>query len=379
MKTKMQTSRAYLGPIPKAAILLINKAKIAKKPECTRQYMRIFELFLTQLSGKRALSVQAIVGLFCLIISPHLLARTYDLPADGSNVVGETYTTEIRPGETLADVGRREDMGLLELIEANPKVHPWRPRPGVTVTIPAQFVLPPGARTGLVINLPELRMYFYSSREHTVTTFPIAIGKQGWETPVAQARVIAKQENPTWTVPDSILEEKVASGIYDFPKYIGPGPKNPLGQYAIRLSLSGYMIHGTNLKGGIGSRVSHGCIRLFPKDIEALFWNIDVGAPVRIMNEPVKFGFKNGDILMESHRPLSERKAEFDANKTEWVRKALYNNPHQDMNVSWPKVDTELRAQHGTPLPVGHYDEANWQPRVSQSDVTGNGRQFVMD
>jgi len=328
------------------------------------------------------------VGVFCLIVCQTVWARTFDMPTDGSNVVGEVYTTEIRQGETLADVSRREDMGLLELIEANPKIHPWRPKAGSTVIIPAQFILPPGARAGLVINLPELRMYFYSAREHTVSTFPIAIGKQGWETPVAQARVTDKQENPTWTVPDSILEEKVASGIYNFPKTIGPGPKNPLGQYAIRLSLAGYMIHGTNLKGGIGSRVSHGCIRLFPKDIEALFWNIDIGAPVRIMNEPVKFGFKNGEVLMESHRPLSERKDEFEASKSEIVRKALYSHHFQDLNVSWKKIDEELRQQHGTPLPVGNYDGVTrtedsgsmWQPRVSQAgDDIGNVRKFVLD
>lgn len=304
-----------------------------------------------------------------LLFSPLGAARTFDLPRDGSNLVGETYTTEILPGENLADVGRREDMGLLELIEANPKVHPWRPKAGTSVTIPAQFILPPGARQGLVINLPELRLYFYHPNENTVTTFPIAIGKQGWATPTANSKVIDKQENPSWTVPDSILEEKIASGIYNFPKVIGPGPKNPLGQYAIRLDLPGYMIHGTNLKGGIGSRVSHGCIRLFPKDIEALYWNISIGTPVRILNEPVKFGFKEGEVFMESHRPLSEHATEAAAAPREMVRRALYSHPQQDFDILWDRIEIELKRRQGLPVVVGRYDETGL-PDLSQVDKT---------
>jgi L,D-transpeptidase ErfK/SrfK len=299
-----------------------------------------------------------ILMVWALFFSFSAQALTLEMPSDGSNIVGMMQTTEIEEGETLADVGRRMDMGLLELIEANPQIHPWRPKPGTQVIIPSRFILPPGPREGIVINLPELRMYYYSPTSKLVSTFPIAIGKLGWGTPVATTQVVDKKEDPYWTVPDSILAEKIASGIYDFPKVIPPGPKNPLGKYALRLGLNGYLIHGTNLKGGIGSRVSHGCMRMQPADIDALFHMVNIGTPVRIIHEPYKIGFEKGEIYLEAHKPLAEEAA-FTPDAIFTVHHLLSQIMQPDIKIEWNIVQQISEKTNGWPVVIGRYNTYN--------------------
>jgi len=296
--------------------------------------------------------IVAVVSLLSLPLPS--FAITLTLPTDGSNVIGQMGTTQIEPGETLADIGRRTDMGLLELIEANPKIHPWRPKTGTVVIIPSHFVLPPGPHEGIVINLPELRLYYYHQGSNKVSTFPLAIGKLGWGTPVANTKIVDKKEDPYWIVPDSILAEKAASGVHGFPKIIPPGPKNPLGKYAIRLGLNGYLIHGTNLKGGIGSRVSHGCMRMQPKDIETLFNFVSVGTTVRIIHEPYKLGFENGDIYLEAHKPLTEE-LPFTLDGNSIVRSTLTKMGQNNAEIQWHMVQQVSQQQNGWPVVIGHY------------------------
>ncbi|MGB5247572.1 MAG: L,D-transpeptidase family protein, partial [Woeseia sp.] len=171
-----------------------------------------------------------------------------------------------------------------------------------------RYVLPAGPRTGVVLNLAEYRMYYYPKpkpgERAIVMTFPISIGRMDWETPLGLTRVVAKARNPAWYPPESVRAEHEADGR-PLPRIVPPGPDNPLGNFAMRLSLPGYLIHGTNRPAGVGMRVTHGCIRMFPEDIEYLFEQLSVETPVRIINEPLKVGWDGEVLVLEVHRTLS--------------------------------------------------------------------------
>jgi L,D-transpeptidase ErfK/SrfK len=234
-------------------------------------------------------------------------AEVYELPPDGSDVVGAVGIVEARAEDTLLDIARRHGLGYEDIIRANPDVDAWVPGNGTEVVLPTRFVLPPGSRRGLVLNLAEYRMYYYpevkEGQTAVVMTYPISIGRMDWQTPLGRTTVISKVRNPSWYVPASILEEHAANGD-PLPRIVPPGPKNPLGEYAMRLGLPGYLIHGTNRPAGVGMRVTHGCIRMFPEDIDYLFRQVAVKTPVRIINEPVKLGWDGEMLMMEVHRPL---------------------------------------------------------------------------
>jgi L,D-transpeptidase ErfK/SrfK len=192
-------------------------------------------------------------------------------------------------------------------VRANPGVNIWVPGEGTEVVLPTQYVLPPGPRRGIVLNLAEYRLYYFPETRDgatpTVMTYPISIGRMDWETPLGDTTVISKVRNPSWYVPQSVLDEHAADGR-PLPRIVPPGPDNPLGKYAMRLGLPGYLIHGTNRPAGVGMRVTHGCVRMFPEDIEYLFAKIDVNTPVRIINEPVKMGWVGDSLVMEVHPVL---------------------------------------------------------------------------
>jgi L,D-transpeptidase ErfK/SrfK len=231
------------------------------------------------------------------------MALTYTLD-DKSDVIGEMQSTRVLLDQSLADIGRRFDIGIFEMIEANPKLSPKNPRRGALVTIPSQFVIPVGLRKDLVINLAEMRMYYFHPNKKQVTTYPIGIGRKDWETPLGSGTIIQKVKNPSWTPPQSIRDYYDEHNMY-LPEVVPPGPKNPLGDYAMRLSIPGYLIHGTNRPSGIGLRTSSGCIRMYPEDIEELYNLVPIGTKVRIINKPYKVGRHNGRVYIEAHRPLS--------------------------------------------------------------------------
>lgn len=233
----------------------------------------------------------------------------FPVPPEGDDIVGRVQVAIAREGDTLPEIARRYNLGYEEIIAANPGVNPWRPGPGTTVVLPTAFILPGGAREGLVLNLASMRLFYYPKPEEgqaaEVITHPVGIGREGWHTPQGTTRIIQKTANPTWTVPASVRREHAAQGD-PLPAVVPPGPDNPLGEYAMRLSMPSYLIHGTNKPWGVGMRVSHGCIRMYPEDIARLFPEVPVGTPLRIINEPYLAGWRDGQLYLEAHTPLAE-------------------------------------------------------------------------
>ena len=244
-------------------------------------------------------------GVFAVTALNVAAALELELSAE-SEVVGEVQVIRADYEDTFIKLARRYDLGYRELIQANPDVDPWLPGEGTEIVLPTQFVLPKTSRQGIVINLPELRLYYYpDGASGRVFTHPISIGRMEWGTPLGRAEVIAKALDPAWYPPESIRAEHAADNRF-LPRVVPPGPDNPLGRHALRLSLPGYLIHGTNKPSGIGMRVTHGCIRMFPEDIEALFETVPVGTPVHIVNQPYKLGWTEEGFYLEAHPPLDE-------------------------------------------------------------------------
>jgi L,D-transpeptidase ErfK/SrfK len=233
----------------------------------------------------------------------------FPLPPEGHDIVGRVQVAIARESDTLPEIARRYDLGYEEILAANPGVDPWRPGAGTRVVLPTAFILPDGVREGLVLNLASMRLFYYpkagEGQAAEVVTHPVGIGREGWSTPQGMTRIVQKTANPSWTVPASVRREHAAEGD-PLPAVVPPGPDNPLGEYAMRLSMPSYLIHGTNKPWGVGMRVSHGCIRLYPEDIARLFPEVPVGTPLRIINEPYVTGWRDGQLYLEAHAPLAE-------------------------------------------------------------------------
>ena len=246
-----------------------------------------------------------------LVLTPLLLhvakAEIYELPPPGYAVIGAVSTIAARKEDTLVDIARRHGLGYQDIVRANPEINVRVPGEGTEVILPTQYMLPPGPRDGVILNLAEYRLYYFPKAKEGETayvmTYPISIGRMDWETPLGKTSVISKVRNPSWYVPKSVLAEHEADGN-PLPRIVPPGPDNPLGEYAMRLGLPGYLIHGTNRPAGVGMRVTHGCVRMFPEDIEFLFGKIDLNTAVRIINEPIKMGWSGNDLVMEVHPVL---------------------------------------------------------------------------
>ena len=213
-----------------------------------------------------------------------------------SDIIGVARSYELREGDTLLDVALDRDLGYVELLLANPGVDPWVPKAGLEILLPHETILPAAERAGVVINLTELRLYYFPPDGRAALTFPIGIGRMGHETPLGQSRIVKKRLNPTWIPTKSIRAEDP-----ELPERVPPGPDNPLGDHALNLDWPGYVIHGTNRPYGVGRRVSHGCIRMYPEDIAALFALVALGTPVTIVDQPIKTGWRDGDLYLEVH------------------------------------------------------------------------------
>ena len=248
-----------------------------------------------------------------LLLAASLRAEIYELPPEGYDVVGAVATVTAREEDTLIDIARRNGLGYHDIVRANPDVNIWVPGEGAEVVLPTRFVLPPGPRRGIVLNLAEYRLYYYPEpavgEPAYVMTYPISIGRMDWETPLGSTRVVSKVKDPSWYPPQSVRDEHAADGR-PLPRVVPPGPDNPLGRYAMRLGLPGYLIHSTNRPAGVGMRVTHGCIRMFPEDIEYLFQSVGMNTPVRIINAPVKIGWFGDELVMEVHPVLEDAMAE---------------------------------------------------------------------
>ena len=224
-------------------------------------------------------------------------------------VIGSKRYHIVKDGETLLDLARQYDLGYNEIVLANPNLDPWVPDVGALVVIPQERIIPDAPDNGIVINVPEMRLYYFFSAngKKKVKTYPLGLGREGASTPVGVFRISSIEKNPTWDIPASIRRERP-----ELPAAIPPGPENPLGTHWLRLSNTSYGIHGTHMPLGVGRRVSHGCIRLYPEDIVKLASSVKIGTPVRILKQTVKFGFNEGSIYVEVEEPLkkaSEKKS----------------------------------------------------------------------
>lgn len=244
-----------------------------------------------------------------LIACGTLQAETFLLPPEDVSVIGRLEFTDAGRDDTLLDIARRYDIGQNEITLANPTVDRWMPKDNSRVIIPSRYVLPKAERKGIVINLPEMRMYYFPEtkpgQRQTMITHPISVGRMDWRSPLGMTRIVSKQTDPSWTPPESIKKEALADGRV-LPDVIPGGPDNPLGRYAMRLGTAGYLIHSTNKPYGVGMRVTHGCIRMYPEDIEGLYADIPVGTTVNLVNQPIKLGWLAGALFLELHPPLEE-------------------------------------------------------------------------
>ena len=225
------------------------------------------------------------------------------------SVIGEPQIVFAREADTFSELAREYGLGYDEIVAANPDVDPWLPGEGTPVVLPTQYVLPDAPRRGIVLNIAAKRLFYFpeaADGEPTpVMTFPIGIGRVGWETPLGDAEVISKARDPHWWVPASVRKEHAELGD-PLPAVVPPGPDNPLGRYVLKLDMPGYLIHGTNQPYGVGMRVSHGCVRLYPENIEFLYPLVALGAPVRIVNQPYLIGRRGEATLFQAHAPLED-------------------------------------------------------------------------
>ena len=252
---------------------------------------------------------KALVALFTCLPVGILSAETLVLPPADVDVVGQVQVMEAHQDDTLLDIARRHDLGQNEILLANPGVDRWLPEAGSIVVLPNRYIIPTAKRSGLVLNLPEMRLYFFPKTKPgkfpVMVTHPVSVGRMDWVTPLGKTKVAAKQKDPSWRPPKSIKEEAALDGNI-LPDVIPAGPDNPLGRYAIRLGIPGYLIHSTNKPYGVGMRVTHGCVRMYPEDIEVLFDDVPVGTPVQIVNQPIKLGWLADTLFIELHPPLDE-------------------------------------------------------------------------
>ncbi len=294
-----------------------------------------------------------LMGLLCLGWLGQSQAAYFHLPKNG-DVVGHVKIVKARY-RTLSQIGRQYDIGYYEMVEANPQLSPNRVPYGAKVVIPSKYILPTKVHKGIVINLAELRLYYFMPKRHEVFTVPIGIGRVGWKTPTGDMKIIGRRKNPTWTAPQSVIKENAAKGI-TVPKKIPPGPYNPLGKYALRLSQPSYLIHGTNVPSGVGKRVSSGCIRMYAEDIRDLYNMARVGTNVHIVNKSMKAGWSGNKLYLEAHVPLSEAKNRFgDGDKTALIEKALaeITTTHPASNINWSAAKSIAKEMMGIPQVVG--------------------------
>ncbi|MDA0823908.1 MAG: L,D-transpeptidase family protein, partial [Proteobacteria bacterium] len=248
------------------------------------------------------------------------------------------------------------DQGYSEMRWANPTIDPWLPGEETEILIPSLYILPDAPQSGVVVNVPEMRLYFYpptkGQQDPVVSTYPISIGRQQWTTPHGATKIVEKIKDPSWYPPESIRKEHAAEGDL-LPKIVPAGPDNPLGAYKMRLGLPGYLIHGTNKPYGIGMRVTHGCVRMYPNDVEKIFNQVLVGTPVRIVNQPFKIGLAHDQVFLEVHPHLEEDADIFRDQFSHVVELIIARTAGYQTQLNWTTLREAIRDKNGVPIVVG--------------------------
>lgn len=241
-------------------------------------------------------------------------AYTFEVPGQTpgfttKTVIGHMGHWRAEKGDTFLDIGRHFDLGHNAMVGANPDIDEWVPHTAKkAISIPTEWILPCCQYQGLVVNLPEMRLYWYPPVEkgspREVFTFPVGLGRQQWRTPQGDFRIVEKARNPIWVIPESIRKERIAEDGSSEKSIAGGDPDNPLGAYRMRLSLPAYAIHGTNIPWGVGMSVSHGCVRMYPEDIHELFPMVPRGATGAFVYQTIKVGRRDGKVFVEVHPDL---------------------------------------------------------------------------
>lgn len=298
------------------------------------------------------------------IIASPIRAETWTLPPPGIDIFGQIRATEASREETLLDIARRYDIGQIEILLANPSVDRWLPEDGAKVILPSRYIIPQAERKGLVVNLAEMRIYYFpetpKGEKPKIITHPVGIGRMDWITPLGVSRIVEKKKDPTWIPPKSLQMDRIANGEPPYPSIVPPGPTNPLGRHAMRLSIGSgsYLIHGTIKPFGVGMRVSAGCIRMYPEDIEALFDKVPVGTQVQVVNQPIKLGWLLDSLFIELHPPLEEEEQKY-ANYSQMVIAAVtdfltLNSSRKaipsDFEIDQEALDQAILEKSGIPV-----------------------------
>ncbi|MFO1428092.1 MAG: L,D-transpeptidase family protein [Steroidobacteraceae bacterium] len=319
----------------------------------------------------------------CALLAPEAaFATVFDLPEDGAGLFGQVEHVRTTYEDTLIELARRYSLGYEELLRVNPGVDPWLPGADRDVVIPGQRVLPPGPREGIVVNIPEHRLYYFPKPKRDekarVMTFPVSVGKMDWRTPLGVTRVVNKRKNPSWYPPPSVRKEHEERGD-PLPAVVGPGPDNPLGAYAMRLGIPGgnYLIHGTNNPDAVGMAVTHGCLRMYPEDVEQLFNAVPVGTPVALVNEPVKISRVSGEIWLEVHPPVDAEGQQIEPDLPDFERRLDELLGPTQAAIHWDLALAALRRADGVPQVVGlellEEEPATAPPEAAPADATTTG------
>ncbi len=291
-----------------------------------------------------------LVALLALLASACAPVEAEVIPPDPVEQLGKH---SISNGETLMDVARRYDLGFVELRAVNLDIDVWRPDDGTAVRLPRVHLLPDAAREGIVVNLAEMRLYYFSEDGAVPRTYPIGIGREGRLTPTGQTKIVRKKASPTWYPPASIRAEKP-----DLPSVVPPGPDNPLGEHALYFDWPEYLIHGTNKPDGVGRQVSAGCLRMYPEDVAELFEMVPVGTPVTVVDQPVKVAEINGEYYLEVHpSPRQADEIEFEGSLTpampeNLVAMVLNAVGEEDERIDWNSVRQAGVNRHGVPVRI---------------------------
>jgi L,D-transpeptidase ErfK/SrfK len=307
--------------------------------------------------GRRS-AVAAAGGLLAAACAQVATATTYTLASKDASVVGQDQTIETVYEDTLYDLAAKFSLGSEELIRVNSGVDPWLPGAGKKLIVPGTHILPPGPREGIVVNLPEHRLYYYPKPKGRgpieVITYPVSIGKMDWRTPLGSTHVIGKQKNPVWYPPESVRKEHLEAGD-PLPASVPSGPDNPLGLFAMRLAAGNgtYLIHGTNNPIAVGLAVTHGCIRMYPDDVAALFPLIAVGTQVRLINEPIKVAWVNGELLLEAHPPVDAQGQAFEPNVDQFSELLQRAVGDTTVAIHWDYAREVLQKADGIIATVG--------------------------
>lgn len=305
-----------------------------------------------------------VVALSCALSS---YAQVFTLSDPAQSIVGEMKTVKIEPGDTLESIARRHHVGYYDLLSANPSLDeriallPWH-----DIVIPQLHILPDVERTGLVINLPEMKLYYFISSSE-VMVLPIGIGREGWMTPTGDTFITMKIPHPNWTPTKRVRRVAKEEGV-ELPAVVPPGPDNPLGDYVFLLGWKSYLIHGTNRPDGVGKRSSAGCFRLYPEDIKQLYDLVKAGTPVKVINSPVKIGWKGQDFYMQAFPNLNDYSHRLD--QLGLVDQIHDEEQRYDLPISWTKIKQILDDSSGLPVLLGHSMQPHVAPKPSiQSDL----------